>query len=54
MKETIIDLKTRRSCRKYTDRQIDEELLRGMGDVSAAWTANGKVMSTGSELTLIN
>ena len=27
MKETIIDLKTRRSCRKYTDRQIDEETL---------------------------
>ena len=38
----------------FTDRQIDEELLRGMEDVSAAWTANGKVMSTGSELTLIN
>ena len=38
----------------FTARQIDEELLRGMEDVSAAWTANGKVVSTGSELTLIN
>lgn len=38
----------------FTARQVDEELLRGMEDVSAAWTANGQVMSTGSELTLIN
>ena len=30
MKETIIDLKTRRSCRKYTDRQIDEETLNAI------------------------
>lgn len=27
MKETITDLENRRSCRKYTDRQIDEETL---------------------------
>lgn len=38
----------------FTAQQVNEELLRGMEDVSAAWTANGKVMSTGSELTLIN
>ena len=38
----------------FTARQIDEGLLRGMEDVSAAWTANGNVMSTGSDLKLIN
>lgn len=27
MKETLIDLKTRRSCRKYTERQVEEEQL---------------------------
>lgn len=30
MQETLIDLKTRRSCRKYTDRQVTEEQLNAV------------------------
>ena len=60
--EHMAAVSTLRSCAElalmtlpvFTAGQIDEGLLRGMEDVSAAWTANGNVMSTGSELTPIN
>ena len=60
--EHLAVVSTLRSCAElalmtlpvFTARQIDEGLLRGMEDVSAAWTANGNVMSTGSDLKLIN
>lgn len=59
--EHMAAVSTLRSCAElalmtlpvFTARQIDEGLLRGMEDVSAAWTTGGKVLSTGSDLTLV-
>lgn len=63
MKETVNDLLNRRSCRKYTDRQIDEETLNtvltagtyapsGMGKQSAkiVVTQNPEVIQKVSKL----
>lgn len=45
MKETLQDIKARRSCRKFLDRQIDDEQLNAILE-AGTWAATGRGMQS--------
>ena len=45
MKETLLDIKARRSCRKFSDRQIEAEQLDAILE-AGTWAATGRGMQS--------